>query len=71
MVYAVRLLVIAAEDLGDRETASVCRQIPREEESMAHFFSQDLPTVVREALHEPAWALIPLGLVRPLKHDIS
>ncbi|MBA3450110.1 MAG: ferritin-like domain-containing protein [Chloroflexia bacterium] len=44
-------LLAAAEDLGDMETAQVCRQILRDEQAMADFLFQQIPTATLEMLH--------------------
>jgi ferritin-like metal-binding protein YciE len=50
-------LMAAAETIGDQETARVCRQILGEEQEMADFLFQQIPTVTREMLRlEPAAA---------------
>jgi len=46
-----RALIAAAQDLGDQETASMCQQILQDEEEMARFLDQNLPTVVRETMN--------------------
>jgi ferritin-like metal-binding protein YciE len=43
-------LMAAAEDLGDQETAMICQQILREEQSMAEFLFQQIPPVTVEML---------------------
>lgn len=53
-IACYQALLVAANEIGDRETAEVCEQIIRDEESMAMFLSQNLAAVVRETLHEPA-----------------
>ena len=46
-----RALIAAAQDLGDQETASMCQQILQDEEEMARFLDQNLPTLVREIIN--------------------
>ncbi|MBV9280198.1 MAG: DUF892 family protein [Chloroflexi bacterium] len=43
-------LIAAAQDLGDQDTVAACRQILRDEEEMARFLDQNLPTVVTETM---------------------
>jgi ferritin-like metal-binding protein YciE len=43
-------LLTAAEDLGDMETARVCRQILSEEQAMAEFLFGQIPTATLEML---------------------
>lgn len=43
-------LIHAAQELGEQETARVCQQILREEEEMAQWLHQQLPTLVRQSL---------------------
>jgi ferritin-like metal-binding protein YciE len=43
-------LIQAAQELGDQRTAGVCQQILREEEEMAQWLQQNLPTLVRQSL---------------------
>lgn len=50
-IACYQALMVAAEDLGDTDTAQICRQIIEDEERMARFLSDNLPTVVRETLH--------------------
>jgi ferritin-like metal-binding protein YciE len=45
-----KALIVAAQDVGDQETVSVCQQIIRDEEAMANWLDQQLPTVVQETL---------------------
>lgn len=47
-------LIAAAEELGDRETASACRENLREDEEMARWLERQLPTVVRGFLQSKA-----------------
>jgi len=46
-----RALIAAAQDLGDQETVSMCQQILQDEEEMARFLDQNLPTLVREIIN--------------------
>ena len=43
-------LIRAAEDLNDQQTAAVCQQIRQEEEEMARWLQQNLPTLVQQTL---------------------
>lgn len=47
-------LIYAAQELGDQQTASVCQGILREEQEMAQWLQQQLPTLVRESLLQAA-----------------
>ena len=49
-------LLAAAEDLGDHETARVCREILRDEEAMAAFLLGQIPTATREFLRQESAA---------------
>ncbi|HSL24123.1 MAG TPA: DUF892 family protein [Vicinamibacterales bacterium] len=49
-VAAYRALVIAAEDLGEREVARLCRENLREDEAMAQWLLEQIPILVRETL---------------------
>jgi ferritin-like metal-binding protein YciE len=44
-------LIVAAQDLGDQQTAQVCQQILQDEQSMARDIEANLPMVVQETLH--------------------
>jgi len=50
-ISSYRALVAAAQDLGDQETAAICQQILGDEEDMARFLDQNLPTVVTQTMH--------------------
>ncbi len=43
-------LIAAAEQLGDQETARICREILRDEENMANWLKQQIPSVTGEML---------------------
>jgi ferritin-like metal-binding protein YciE len=43
-------LIAAAEDLGDQETARVCREILRDDQAMADFLFQQIPPTTIEML---------------------
>lgn len=49
-IACYRSLVAAAEQLGDTETATTCREILREEEEMARWLESQLPTVTQHEL---------------------
>ncbi len=50
-IASYKALGAAAQDLGDQETLSICRQILEEEEDMARFLDQNLPTVVVQTMN--------------------
>lgn len=43
-------LIRAAEDLNEQQTVAVCQQIRQEEEEMASWILQNLPTLVQQTL---------------------
>jgi ferritin-like metal-binding protein YciE len=43
-------IITAAEEIGDTETARICRQILREEEAMSEWLEQQLPSAVRDQM---------------------
>ncbi|MEX2541721.1 MAG: ferritin-like domain-containing protein [Trueperaceae bacterium] len=43
-------IITAADEIGDSETARVCRQILREEEAMSEWLEQQLPSAVRDQM---------------------
>jgi ferritin-like metal-binding protein YciE len=43
-------IITAADEIGDSETAEVCRQILREEEAMSEWLEQQLPSAVRDQM---------------------
>ena len=43
-------LIRAAEDLNEQKTVAVCQQIRQEEEEMARWLQQNLPTLVQQTL---------------------
>ena len=49
-IAAYRSLIGAAEELGEEETARVCREILRQEEAMAGWLERHLPEVTRQYL---------------------
>lgn len=46
-VASYRALIAAAEELGDRETVRACQENLREDEEMARWLEQQLPTVTQ------------------------
>jgi ferritin-like metal-binding protein YciE len=46
-IASYRGIITAADEIGDNETARVCRQILREEEEMSEWLEQQLPNAVR------------------------
>lgn len=55
-IASYRSLIAAAEELGDQETAGVCRQILRDEEEMARWLEGQIPTVTRIFLSQKTGA---------------
>ncbi|MFN8475185.1 MAG: ferritin-like domain-containing protein [Anaerolineae bacterium] len=53
-VASYRALVAAAEQLGDNQTAQVCRQIMQEDMAMAQWIEQHMSTVVNYELQKKA-----------------
>ena len=49
-ISAYTALIGAAEEAGDQQTATVCREILREEEQMAAWLKEHLPAVTRQFL---------------------
>ena len=49
-VASYEALIAAATEIGDTQTASVCRQIMQEDQAMADWLQQNLPTVVKQTL---------------------
>jgi ferritin-like metal-binding protein YciE len=49
-IASYRILIAAAEELGDRETASVCSEILREEEAMAAWLADNIGLLTGEYL---------------------
>lgn len=50
-VASYTALAAAAQELGDDETAAVCRQILQEDEEMARWIEQSLPMMTQETLN--------------------
>jgi ferritin-like metal-binding protein YciE len=53
-VASYRALIAAAEELGDQETARACQENLREDEEMARWIEQQLPTVAQGFLRSKA-----------------
>ena len=49
-IASYRTLITAAQELGDQQTARICKQILRDEEDMARWLENNLPMAVRETL---------------------
>lgn len=49
-IASYRGIITAADEIGDTETARVCRQILHEEEAMSEWLEQQLPSAVREQM---------------------
>jgi len=49
-ISSYRILITTAERVGDQETARVCEQILREEEAMAEWLKQNIPTLTQQYL---------------------
>ena len=49
-IASYKALIVAARALGEQEVAQVCETILRDEEDMARWLEQQLPTVVQEYL---------------------
>src|SRR5437899_12952121 len=51
-VASYTAIIRAAQDLNDQQTASVCEQIRQEDEEMANWILQNLPTLVQQTLKQ-------------------
>ncbi len=51
-VASYTALIRAAQELGEQQTATMCEQIRREDEEMARWIQQNLPTLVLQTLQE-------------------
>jgi ferritin-like metal-binding protein YciE len=51
-VASYTALIQAAQQLGDQQTASVCQQILQEDQAMADWIEQNLPTLVQQSMVE-------------------
>lgn len=49
-ISSYTILIATAEQVGDAETARICQQILREEEAMAEWLKQNLPTLTQQYL---------------------
>jgi ferritin-like metal-binding protein YciE len=49
-VASYSALVQAAQELGETQTANICQQILQEDEAMAHWIHQQLPSLVQQTL---------------------
>jgi ferritin-like metal-binding protein YciE len=49
-IASYKILIGAADEVGDSETKQVCQEILREEEAMASWLEQNLPSLTREYL---------------------
>lgn len=49
-VASYTALIRGAQELGDQQTVSVCQQILREDEEMAQWLRQNLPTLAQQTL---------------------
>jgi len=55
-IASYRALIVAARALGEAEVARICEDILRDEEDMAHWLEQQLPTIVQEFLGQESHA---------------
>ncbi len=53
-IASYRSLIAAAEELGEQETVRACQENLREDEEMAQWLEQQLPTVIQEFLRSKA-----------------
>lgn len=53
-VASYTALIRAAQDLGDQQTANVCQQILQEDQEMATWLHNNLPTLVQKVLPQVA-----------------
>jgi ferritin-like metal-binding protein YciE len=51
-IASYKALIVGAHELGDNQTAEICQQILRDEESMAKFLEENLPAVVQETVRK-------------------
>lgn len=51
-VASYTALIAAAQQLGEPQTATVCEQIRQQDEEMARWIGQNLPTLVQRTLQE-------------------
>lgn len=64
-------LIAAAEEIGDGETASVCRQILRDEEAMADWLKAQIPALTRQFLARQAGEAGGGGLLEQTKGTVQ
>jgi ferritin-like metal-binding protein YciE len=50
-IASYNILIATAEEVGDTETARVCREILEEEKAMARWLEQNVPHLTKEYLH--------------------
>jgi ferritin-like metal-binding protein YciE len=50
-IASYKVLIAAAEAAGDMQTARTCEQILKEEEAMARWMEEHLPTLTLDYLH--------------------
>ena len=60
-IASYRALIVAARALGEQQIAQVCEGILRDEEEMARWLEQNLPTVVQEYLGQTSTAGAGMG----------
>jgi len=53
-IASYRALIAAAEELGDQETVRICQENLREDEAMAQWLEQQLPTITQGFLRSKA-----------------
>jgi len=51
-VASYRALITAAAEVGDQETVAICEQILLDDQTMAGWLAEHLPTIVRERMRE-------------------
>ena len=49
-VASYTALITAAQEIGDQQTAGVCQQILQEDQAMADWLEQNLPTLVQQSM---------------------
>lgn len=55
-IASYKALIVAAQEVGDQETAQICQKILEDEEEMAKFLEDNLPMVVQETVREAVTA---------------
>lgn len=58
-IASYRSLIVAATELNDQETVTVCRQILRDEEAMAEWLNRNIPVLTQTTMRAMAGA--PVG----------